>query len=435
MGAEKQTSEDFYDRINLIVIHPAPYIRAGSSFFQSLFDGHPEVLTLPYLKSIHTQIPESIENIDIILNDFIKNNGSLFDIEKGYYGPNPLTAVKGFGKDFNEHIRTRKTDFSDRFKALLQNYPIAGNTLTRKQFFILIHLAYHNVRNIEKIREVKYLLYNPHDKISWEDLSADFPRLKYIAMMRDPWANWISHRQLIKNRTGLEAQSLSIIWLIHCTRIYAPSIVKLSDIYSRIDSRRFRILDLDRFHQLNRTALDSLCSWLEIGFNECLLVSSFMGKSWGGNAGNGITTTGFKPHTQPYAWRTILTSTEQRFISNYLSNSIRFLRYTDALTADGDQPALDDFEKTVNQNLSSGQYWLYFIQRAKEILHAAQLLNENNNIFIRFLKYTKRIIDSIPYFAFFAVNCLTRNRDKLGLGSNPDLHLKDSHAPDKECFV
>ncbi len=421
--------------INLIIIHPNPYIRAGSSFFQSLFDGHPEVIALPYLKPIHKMIPEYVGNTGEFLRNFIAGNVALFDLSKGYYAPSHLTNVKGFGRGLDENIKVSEQRFSECFKSLARALGDETGPLPRKLVFVMIHLAYHGIDRVEKIAKIRYLLYNPHEEISWEEISQDFPRLKYVAMMRDPWGNWLSNLQLIQNRSGLRGRTLSFVWLLRMTRLYAPAIIELSKVAGDIDPGRLKIIDLDRLHQMNRSAIDALCSWLGIEFDEILLRSSFMGKPWGGNAANGVPVSGFKSNVSRYSWQSALPAGDQQFITSYLENCIRFLRYTDAPPVIArNQDALPSEEETSGR-LTTYQYWLYFFQISREVLFACLVFRTGESAVLKPVKFIKRISANFPVLASAFLRCLKKDRQALGIGSNPDPSLRGRDPPDVQCFL
>ena len=101
-------------KINLIVIHPVG--RAGSIFLQSLFDNHSSVIGFPSFGSIFLKIKEVINNFDEEVDLFIKNNLSIFDSSKGYFGHVNFNVSGKFGKKGNQDIHVDKEKHSlDRF--------------------------------------------------------------------------------------------------------------------------------------------------------------------------------------------------------------------------------------------------------------------------------------------------------------------------------
>src|SRR5450755_3784549 len=68
---------DFVANINLIVL--MTYGRAGSLLIQSLFDSHPNVLTLPYAGAMFSLIPASINDLNRQIDWFIKRFPIIFD--------------------------------------------------------------------------------------------------------------------------------------------------------------------------------------------------------------------------------------------------------------------------------------------------------------------------------------------------------------------
>ena len=53
------------------------------------------------------------------------------------------------------------------------------------------------------------------------------------------------------------------------------------------------MIDLIRFHKLNRKAMLKICEWLRVEFHQNMLQSTFCGKSWPGNAANRVCVNSF----------------------------------------------------------------------------------------------------------------------------------------------
>lgn len=409
-------------RINLLVIHPHPSIRAGSSFLQSLFDGHTNMVSLPYLKPIHETLPACIEDIETFITNFVASNVALFDVSKGYYG-NKSTG--GYCADFAESIRIDEEQFVRELRNLLVDLYRDSTTdrqlVDRKSFFVILHLAYLKVwKPTADLQAIKFIVYNPHERLDLDAALADFPELKYIVMLRDPRQNWLSESKLIENRIKIRREQLSMVWQIVSLNSYAKSIITVATARHRIGADRFKAIDLERLHKLNQSAVLQMCSWLDIRFEECLMVSTFSGKPWAGNAAAGRPSSGFNPDMQFDAWKVFLSDKEIYFASNYLANCLRFLEY-DVQNKDAKASA----NKSGYFVITSRQFLVYFAQQLYGVWISSKTFQQNELRSIKVLKFIKRFSTGLLNIFPLLFMCLKRDFISLKLVPNHDLELAD----------
>ena len=126
-----------FKKINLIVIHPVG--RAGSTFLQSLFDNHSSIIMFPSFGSIFLKINEVINDFDEELDRFIKNNLSLFDSSKGYFGAVNINVSGKFGNNADQDIDIDKEKFKKECRIILVNLKLQySNNLNRIDFFKIV---------------------------------------------------------------------------------------------------------------------------------------------------------------------------------------------------------------------------------------------------------------------------------------------------------
>ena len=171
--------------------------RSGSYYVHSLFDGHPDVLSLPPLKttrlffhSSHTywdaegrpKLPT-----DELVRQFVETNLALFDARgraggQGYdrMGPGEAGAITVDPETFTRHLET-----------MLAVHPAE---ITRRDFFIAVHRAYDKAVYGEG-RHGKIIVYqahNPLDDMGNEGLRRDFPDAKLLLTMQEAVRSLVS---------------------------------------------------------------------------------------------------------------------------------------------------------------------------------------------------------------------------------------------------
>lgn len=320
------------DSIKLLIVHP--HGRAGSVFLQSLFDGHPEVVTLPHFGPIYEVLPLTIEDVDGCLDEFVRRRPHLFDSSLGYFGQGTATVSGAFGPAADQHLVVSSDQFRGIFREILRRHcPEKARPISRANFFRLVHLAYGETVRKVPLAGIKYILYHPHKYGEFEALAAEFPDLAYIAMTRDPRQDWESWRKVIAGRVHSKIDSLSFIFLLKTIAMYSSDVANLVRLCQQLGPGRFKIIDLDRLHLLNKSAMESLCLWLSLQYDTCLLQSTFNGQLWAGNAASRTRMSSFEPDRKSQVWRTELPPDEIQLISSVLSPSIAWLGYEKIVAA------------------------------------------------------------------------------------------------------
>ena len=331
---------NFFANINLVVA--MAYGRAGSILIQSLFDSHPNVLTLPHLGAMYSLIPSSIDDLDRQIEWFIDRFPTIFDTSRGGYfsDSNEFVAAK-FGADGNEDLHVSLPNFKRRMLDLVKEYrsSVDNRRLTRKQFFILIHLAYGLCVRPFDVGEIKYIFYHTHVHVDdeWQNMLEDFPHLYFIGMTRDPRQDWASWKKIHASRMQRDIRNVPPLCLFLSEYYYSKSTYELDSLVERLNPDRIRIIDLEKLHVLNEKAMTHLCGWLDIDFNECLLKSTFNGLQWHGNAASGKRVSALNPNMTQNAWRNELPDRDQQIICSLVPGSIRYFGYDEESSLTGSE--------------------------------------------------------------------------------------------------
>jgi hypothetical protein len=327
---------EFVANINLIVA--MAYGRAGSILIQSLFDSHPNVLTLPHLGPMYSLIPASIDDLDRQIDWFVKRFPTIFDTSRGGYfcDSNEFVAAK-FGPNGDEDLRVSSAEFKKRLLGVVNEYYTIDRDrrLSRKEFFILVHVAYGLCVRSFDVTGIRYIFYHTHTYVhdEWQNMLEDFPELYFIGMTRDPRQDWTSWKKIHALRMQRDIADVPPICLFLSEYYYSKCSYELSNLVERLKHDHIRIIDLEHLHILNKKAMTHLSSWLNIQFNECLLQSTFNGRQWHGNAANGKRASSLNPNMTRDAWRNELADHDRQIVCSLVPGSIKYLGY------DGENPA------------------------------------------------------------------------------------------------
>lgn len=257
--------------------------RSGTGFLHSLFDGHPQVSTLPghYLgeffgREVWQTLP-ALKRRDVIAN-FSRMYDVLFDANSAR--PLPGETLKdireagisegytAMGADRNQPLTLDREKFSGHFDDLL-----AGcETASRGDLFKMAHLAFEETLGRGAAQElIFYHLHNP-DNYALANYLRHFPQSKLLMAVREPvqsCESWLS------SNIGKTA-SYPVI-----SRSLVECLFKFDQVPLRLhDSRGVRLEDIKL---KPRETMASLCQWLEIDDHEALYSPTFQGLSWWGD--------------------------------------------------------------------------------------------------------------------------------------------------------
>jgi hypothetical protein len=324
-GPHRHGSAGGTANINLIVT--MAYGRAGSILIQSLFDGHPNVLTLPHLGPMYSLLPASIGDLDPQIDWFINRFPTVFDTSRD---ANEFAAAK-FGPNGDVGLRVSSTKFKEHLLGLASDYYTIdpNRPLSRKEFFVLVHFAYVLCVRSFNITDIKYIFYHAHSYVhaEWQHMLEDFPQLYFIGMTRDPRQDWTSWKKIHALRMQRDIGDVPPICLFLSEYHYSKSSYELSNLVEKLMPDHIRIIDLEKLHVLNKQAMTHLCSWLNIEFNECLMQSTINGLEWHGNAANGKRAPAFNPNMIQDAWRSELADHDRQLICSLVPGSLKYLGY------------------------------------------------------------------------------------------------------------
>jgi Sulfotransferase family len=260
--------------------------RSGSVFLHSLFDSHPEVLTLPgtRINAFHErQWPAIAREPDVpsMARRFVTWNPSLFDGKQDRW----FEGLDALGPSRDTPLAVDAAAFERELVQLL-----AGRApVTRRGFFLAAHVAYALARG-QDVSGKTTLVYHLHSPEAYAGIQAaleDFPDLRALGVTREPVRSVLSY--LRKNVLVARA------WRHHDRSEYAqlaPSggynfvyrhqLLGWRELLARhpLPFLGLRIEDLNRDleGQMRRAA-----QFVGLPWHECLTVSTFNGLAYGGD--------------------------------------------------------------------------------------------------------------------------------------------------------
>ena len=244
------------------------YTRPGSDFFQSLLDGHPQILqvtgTSLYKFDSFWRDCRKDEH-DSILDQFIYNSNhfQLFDSRF-----NISERWNKLGVNKNEHFEVDICNFKRHFLNL-----ISGKELSKINFFYAVHGAYWLAQG-RKLEEVKMVFFHIHHLAAW-DAYSEFKEPTVILMTRDIRDGWASYMEHVP------------IWSPHYydPRKLLPTIRTYSSVFHHLKKfKRTYVLPIQVLHRRPEDVLKNFCRINELEYiPEVLLQSSYHGKIWWGD--------------------------------------------------------------------------------------------------------------------------------------------------------
>ena len=245
--------------------------RTGSDFFQSLTDGHPEILQLTGICWFHDDFWEKAvckSSLNDLVNELIYRDWMISKFKSLY---NVQERWDKLGKKKNESFCVSISKFKRTIIKILENQEINS-----KNVFIACHMAYSIARG-ESLREKKLLFVHIHHIRRLPFLINDFNDAKVIFTTRDPRNNWISGLEHHRDYSGAYGAAHVYSWL---SRVYCEA----TPICKLVSVEKIKLVVLEDLHLKSKEVLTEFCDDFSLNFEECLLESTYHDKQWWGDA-------------------------------------------------------------------------------------------------------------------------------------------------------
>jgi hypothetical protein len=260
--------------------------RSGSVFLHSLFDSHPEVLTIPAtrLNAFHGRQWPVIANElggEAMARRFVELNPSVFDGRRDRWFEG--LGAMGPGRD------TPIAVDADAFVRELSRLLATPAPVTRRRFFLAAHVAYALARgeDVSGKTTVVYHLHSPEAYAGIEAALEDFPDLRAVGVTRDPTRSVLSYlrKNVIVARTWHHADRSEYAQLVPSggyNFVYRHQLIGWRELLARypLPLWPLRIEDLNHDTEAQMRAV---ASFLGLSWHASLTESTFNGLAYGGD--------------------------------------------------------------------------------------------------------------------------------------------------------
>ena len=294
----------------VVLVHAA---RAGTKLFQSFIDGHPEILMVPgyplmYLYP-HWDLWQRQYGAALtwpqLIDLFCEKHASVIDSRavRGLSGLDRLGAG-------DEALVIDGDTFRRQLAALLEGLPIR-----RRTFFLAVHYAY-GVCTGRDPRTQAVLFFHAHHPPYVEDLAKDFPDLRVIDMVRLPVASLPSTARALAmvDEQKLNATDAAIV----STRAFRlANMLEFDELHrlaAWVPGEHVVAVRLEDVHADLEGTMRRIAAWMGVGFDPCMLDSTFGGKRWLGDVTNVTPVSGPDPNAMSDKWRKALDPLDQYVI-------------------------------------------------------------------------------------------------------------------------
>jgi len=264
--------------------------RTGSDFFQSLTDGHTEILQLPGIFQYHCEFwIRSVckSNLNDLINEFVYHPNHISKFKSIY---NKMERWDQLGEGKNECFEVDIVKFKEHLFNIMENRPINS-----KNFFIAIHIAYALTIGSD-VFKTKILLYHLHHMERLAFFKDDFPDFFVIYTVRDPRNNLVSG---IDNwRLYDDKKYTSAHLYAYLNRI----IEEIFPVQSYCPINKIKTLPLENLHKKSKDVMQEFCNDFGLTFQDCLLYSTYHGKQWWGDLVSQKYLKGFNRNIDAIKW-------------------------------------------------------------------------------------------------------------------------------------
>ncbi|EQA61052.1 sulfotransferase domain-containing protein [Leptospira alexanderi] len=246
------------------------YGRSGSVFFQSLFDGHPECVTIPgsYISGYQDWFDDLTSlGTSAVIENFCKTFRVLFD--PYYISDVPLPCCgKQPGLDCNFHKMGERQDeiiaIDEReFKDHLYSFTKEDLLQSSVSFFKALHFAYASCKKMD-LTKIKLIVFALHSPILRRAQFLLEMNTKIIHMIREPLQSALSLYKQNNSTQGISE-------ILNILSLYSPM--------ENFENVTYAV-KLEDLHTSPEKVMKNVAQFLNISWNNILLESSFGGKKW-----------------------------------------------------------------------------------------------------------------------------------------------------------
>jgi hypothetical protein len=305
------------------------------------------------------------------------------------------SSIIGLGANYDEDFEIDIVSFKKKFLNLVLKYNI--KELDQMTLFNLVHLSLAQTLEYD-IKKLKYILVHLHmytdaSKRIFNFIEKYYTDAYFLPLVRDIRESWIGWKEVLYIRNNQKNNKLDIFITAN---IWKNNFIILYDKIQNTNNKRIKIIDLNKLHFLEDKAIIEICSFLNIEYNDILLVSTFGGKSWIGNASNKQKLTGLNIKKSEYQWQKKMNKYHARFLNTFLYDVNFIYGYSKG-----------DLNSLFMQRIYYIYYLMFFLSENLCSLLPQNTLNTNDIQIIQSIKNKKDITNKMySFFPFYLAKAL-----------------------------
>lgn len=343
--------------------------RSGTTYTLSLFDDHPQLLTLPYEFQPFTFLYSSQKSTDAL---------QLFkeEVFRVPFDPEGQAAAYDL---FELDTQAAESIDSERFFGLfLKELALKGTDL--KHIYTSLARAWCQSNTARNFLKFSYLVvkYPFFHEIEWHHLQSELPEAKFLHVVRNPIDRYKSLRTIYKRRHKY------LDWKKTCENYVGSSTLGLMNQATNSESYQIIRFEDVRSKKMRPGIMRKLARWLDITYDDSLLQSTV-------NGNPRIPNTSYREENSYLSSSTKSLSTLEKSIISFLCGSV-------AQKLDYDMPDYEDLMKTYWHWLPHESFRQYLRRRRyiRGILHKYNSLAEaqepiSNQLFFDFLERIRQM--------------------------------------------
>ncbi len=260
--------------------------KSGTSMFRMLFDGHPDLFVPPAneLKFMHyTEIP-ALGSYKEFTSDNIE------EIKERMLADRTLVAVG----DKDSSFWRKEFDFNGFMADIKRKECSTIQELIEE----MMHALARNSSDFSgDINTTRYTIKGEMQTEYFLELKEMFPEMKAVYVLRNPYAHFTTVRNSYRmdtlwqrrNRSFKQHPSKDLTWrdrypfvLNHLT--YMKASYCFMSKFSSLYPESFKVVIFDELLQNPKAVMQDVASFLDIEFNDSLLIPTLSGTPWAGNS-------------------------------------------------------------------------------------------------------------------------------------------------------
>jgi hypothetical protein len=242
---------------------------SGILYLHSLFDGHPEIISIPGVPSLTGIIASTCSTIQQALDIFNHENPKFYDTSKMSRIDYNASGLYRLGEKADKGILTPRKEFEDHFQKCLE-----GEDLDPQNIILSLYYAYFKTHK-DSFSKKKVVLLHPHNHPLAIQLFHLFPNSKAIVTARETHKAYYSRNTLMKEKAEVRNHFHSHLGLLSDATTHVMPLVQAGLPY--------KIVRIEDFADHSTLCLSKLCEFVGISYHSSLEESTFCNEIYNGD--------------------------------------------------------------------------------------------------------------------------------------------------------